>query len=156
MVLNILLGAYLVGIGWSFWENGRVWVLTQTALCAVYGHVPLKAVPGGPSPGVLLGTGLFGGGWGFSLVYPRTPGDILVGTVPTKPSLVQPNPPRCTKPPWKSCTVGLKPCRSHWIYCTALTEPMTCFGTDEVFFLANDLCLVSHGASQEAAAFRPF
>lgn len=36
--------------------------MTQTALCAAYGHVPLKAIPGGPSPGVVLGTGLFGGG----------------------------------------------------------------------------------------------
>lgn len=40
-------------------------------------------------------------------------------TVPTKPSLVLPNPTRCTKPPWSPYQVGLKPYKSHWIYCTA-------------------------------------
>lgn len=38
----------------------------------------------------------------------------------------------------------------------ALAEPMTWFGPEEVFILANDLFLVSHVASQGAAAFRPF
>lgn len=38
----------------------------------------------------------------------------------------------------------------------ALTEPMTCSGTDKVFLLANNLFSVSCVASQEAAAFRPF
>lgn len=111
-----------------------------------------------------------GGGQGFRLVscpnnqsgFSRAPGDVRSwwGAAPTQPSPVRLYPPRCTKPSWNSCKMGWKTCRTHricrmenWLRPRKTTN---CFGTDEVFFLANDLVLMSHMVSWEVAAFGHF